>query len=53
MKNWKTRFRFRKPHGLTAIQEVHSKNIISGFINLKNQNDDRFSIIPVQPYGPV
>ena len=35
--NRKTRVRFRKPCRLTAIREVHSKNIISDFLWLKNR----------------
>ena len=31
--NWKTRVRFRKLCGLTAVREVHSKNIILGFFD--------------------
>ena len=51
--NQKTRVQFRKLCDLTVVQEVHSKNIIFGFLWLKNHFKKRFLVNPVEPYGPV
>ena len=51
--NQKTCVRFKKPCGLTAVREVHNKNIISGFLCLKNRFKKWFSVNLVGPCGPV
>ena len=52
-RNRKPRVWFRKPCGLTMVWEVHSKNIIFGFLRLKNHFKEQFPTNPVRPYGLV